>query len=108
MGCLWLQAKESEIFSGTGLIKTLKDTVTQHRNMVDDYHDVWYSEAITLAEEIEVEESLPRIYFKQFPVSDPSTYYKHFLTTAVLDYLNTDIPLRKYSIECPIENAIAR
>ena len=89
-----LQAKDNDIFDGMELIQTMKNTVNRHRNMIDNYHGVWYGQAINLAREIDVEESLPRICSKNFPVSDPSLYYKCSLTIPVLDHLNSDLNSR--------------
>ena len=89
-----LQAKNNDIFDSIELIESLKNTVTRHRNMIDNYHDVWYGEAINLAEEIDVEVSLLRICAKNLPASDPSSYHKCSLTIPVLDHLSSDLKSR--------------
>ena len=89
-----LQAKENDIFYGLELVQSLKNTVIRHRNNVDEYHKVWYEEALSLANTMDVEESLPKLRSRNIPVSDPLTYFKTNITIPILDYLDTELKSR--------------
>ena len=69
------------------------------RNQVSHYHDKWYSEAVALADKIQVKEEMPRTSRLQRhrdnpPASSASDYFKRALTIPLLDHLNADLAAR--------------
>ena len=55
-----LQLKERDILEGYNLIETLRNTIKHVLNEVDSKHKLWYGEAVTLSQELNVEEKMPR------------------------------------------------
>ena len=51
-----LQNKTIDVMDSLDLIQTLKNVLTQTRNDVDYYHDIWYKEALSLCEKVGIEE----------------------------------------------------
>ena len=67
-----LQSKESDILAGYKMIKVLRNTVQHVRNNIDSKHDIWYGEALKLANTLQVNESMPRINRRQIFRANPS------------------------------------
>ena len=81
-----LQAKNNDILDGIELIQSLKNLSNKTRTMVDSYHNEWYKRACQIAEEVGVEESLPRAGSRYNPSLSISNYYKKEITIPVLDH----------------------
>ena len=94
-----LQGKSIDIMDGIHLINSLKDNMILMRNSVDTYHDTWYKEALTLASEVDIEESKPRTVGKQtrranHPFTSISEYYKRVITIPLIDHFNLSLQTR--------------
>ena len=93
-----LQGKSIDIMDGIHLINSLKDNMILMRNSVGTYHDT-YKEALTLASEVDIEESKPRTVGKQtrranHPFTSISEYYKHVITIPLIDHFNLSLQMR--------------
>ena len=89
---LLLQVKSIDIMDGIHLTNTMKNDFTNFRNSIDSFHDAWYTEALDLAEKVEVEESKPRTVRRQTTRSNPPyksilEYYKRVITIPVVDHI---------------------
>ncbi|XP_046861158.1 52 kDa repressor of the inhibitor of the protein kinase-like [Xenia sp. Carnegie-2017] len=94
-----LQAKTCDVMDGMHLIESLKNLGILLRNDVDLYHGKWYSEAVSLAKNVDVDEKMPRtagrqVHNENHPSSSASDYYKKALTIPFLDHLNSDLQAR--------------
>lgn len=70
-------------------INAVKNTLTQYRQNVDSFHSLWFSAAVTLADEVGISQSMPRICNTQanrtnVPYKDPEEYYRRALTIPFL------------------------
>ena len=94
-----LQAKINDVMVGMHLIDALKGLGIRVRDQIDFYHDTWYSQAVALADKVDVDERMPRTASKQttrdnHPASDASEYYKRVITIPLIDHLNSDLKTR--------------
>ena len=81
-----LQTKSNDMMDGIHIIESLKNVVYLTRANVDSYHAQWYETAVTLAQNIFVDESRPRTCGRQqhrenVPAENISDYYKRVITT---------------------------
>ena len=94
-----LQGKSIDIMDGIHLINSLKKEIILMRNSVDSYHDLWYKEALQLADQVGIEESKQRTVGRQTtrsntPFEDISEYYKRVITIPLIDHLNASLQAR--------------
>lgn len=94
-----LQGKSLDIMDGIHLINSLKDNMILMRDSVDTYHDSWYQEALTLANELDIDESKPRTVGRQtkranHPFTSISEYYKRTITIPLIDHFNLSLQTR--------------
>ena len=94
-----LQGKSIDVMDGVHLITSLKNEVTRMRNSIDRFHDIWYKEALNLAQEISVLEWMPRTVGRQttrsnHPAQSISDYYKLTITIPLIDHLYTSLEAR--------------
>ena len=94
-----LQARAIDVMDGIHLIDSLKILTLSVRNQVDHYHDTWYDEAVALAQEIEVQEQMPRHARHQShrdnpPALSASEYFKRSITIPLIDHLISDLNAR--------------
>ena len=94
-----LQAKINDVMVGMHLIDALKGLGIRVGDQIDFYHDTWYSQAVALADKVDVDERMPRTASKQttrdnHPASDASEYYKRVITIPLIDHLNSDLKTR--------------
>ena len=94
-----LQGKSIDIMDGIHLINSLKDNMILMRNSVDTYPNTWYKEALTLASDVDIEESKPRTVGKQtkranHPFTSISDYYKRTITIPLIDHFNLSLQAR--------------
>lgn len=64
----------------------MKFKISMYRESVDRYHNIWYSSALELAGELNVDEKTPRFskYRSTPPHSSASEYYKNAVTVPLL------------------------
>ncbi|XP_057299418.1 52 kDa repressor of the inhibitor of the protein kinase-like [Hydractinia symbiolongicarpus] len=94
-----LQSKSIDILKGINLISALKKEVIDTRNSVDAFHNNVFSEAVAIANELDVTIKAPRICKTQIhrsntPFDSVSDYFKRSVTIPLLDFLNTSISKR--------------
>lgn len=94
-----LQSKVNDVMDGMHLIDALKGLGIRVRDQINFYHDTWYSQAVALAAEVDIEEKMPRIASRQttrcnLPASNASEYYKRVITVPLIDHLNSDLKTR--------------
>ena len=94
-----LQGKSIDVMDGVHLITSLKNDVTRMRNSIDRFHDIWYKEALNLAQEISVLEWMPRTVGRKItrsnhPAQSISDYYKLTITIPLIDHLYTSLEAR--------------
>ena len=94
-----LQGKTIDVMDGIHLISSLKDHVTVMRNIIDDFHNSCYDEALDLAQKVDVVEWKPRTTAKQTarantPCTSISDYYKKIITIPLVDHLNSSLTAR--------------
>ena len=87
-----LQSKSIDISDGLHLIESLKALVITRRQKVDEFHNKWYKEALTLTEKINITDIMPRvvgthIHRSNIPAGSVSDYYKRTITIPLLDHL---------------------
>lgn len=71
------------------VVAITKTQISKFREFVDKYHRLWYQEAIDLANQLDVEECVPRCVNRQknrnnMPAESPEEYYKRIVTIPVL------------------------
>ena len=91
-----LQGSDLDIFDGIHLIESLKSLCSKVRTEIDEYHQKWYTEAIGLAQSVQVEECKPRTVGRQINRANPpsdsvSDYFKKSCTIPVLDFLHSEL-----------------
>jgi len=94
-----LQGPTKDICEGLHLITSLRSLIQNIKCDIDNYHNLWYEKAISLAKEVEVFEKMPRICRRQIfrsnnPASTPSDYFKRNITIPVLDHLDNEFEKR--------------
>ncbi|KAI6651304.1 52 kDa repressor of the inhibitor of the protein kinase-like [Oopsacas minuta] len=80
-------------------IQCVKDTLKRTRFRVDNFHEIVYKEALLLASNVDVDESVPRLASRQqhrqnIPSDNTRDYYKRTLTIQMLDYHVTELDSR--------------
>lgn len=91
-----LQSSSIDVLSAIESIVSLKTLAQFMRDDVDSIHNKWYSIALSLAEEVGVQEWKPRNCTFQknrnnIPCADISEYYKRSITIPLLDNFVSDI-----------------
>ena len=91
-----LQSSSLDVINGFHLIESLKNLFIAVRNNADVYHNKWYSEAVALAQEVNIEERKHRTCKKQIhrdnhDVETVSDYFKNSLTLPIIDHLNLSL-----------------
>ena len=82
------------------LIDALTNLSITMRNEVDWYHDRWYIEAVALADNIFMEETMPRTFASKQkhrdnpPASTPFDYFKMSNTIPLVYHLNLNLKTR--------------
>ena len=94
-----LQSKSNDIINGFELIGSLIDLMSDIRVNIHNDHDEWYSETCTLAQKINVNESVPRTSAQKtarenFPAESPSYYYKLSLSIPLIDTVLNELKRR--------------
>ena len=94
-----LQSKSNDIINGFELIGSLIDLISDIRVNIHNDHDEWYSETCTLAQKINVNESVPRTCAQKtarenFPAESPSYYYKLSLSIPLIDTVLNELKRR--------------
>ena len=90
-----LQSKSIDICDGLHLIESLKALVITRRHDVDELHSKWYKKALTLSEEINITETMPRVAGAQIhrsdnPAESVSNYY-YYKTTIIIPLLESHV-----------------
>ena len=91
-----LQSSSLDVINGFHLIESVKSLFLTVRNSVQVYHDKWYTEAVALAREVNIEEGKRRTCKKQVhrdnhDVETVSEYFKQSLTLPIIDHLNLSL-----------------
>ena len=90
------QSKDNDILDEIHLIESLKSLAAYMRREVDYFHDIWYTQALSLAKDVNVLEAKPRtcrrqINWSNLPADDVSEYYKRSITIPLIDHLNSEL-----------------
>lgn len=91
-----LQGSNLDIFDGIHLIESLKSLCSKVRTQIDEYHQKWYTEAIELAQSVQVNECKPRTVGRQINRANPpsdsvSDHFKKSCTIPILDFLDSEL-----------------
>ena len=94
-----LQERTIDVMDGMHLIKSLIDTGLTIRTNMEWYHSGWYTQVISLAAKVNIQESMPRTTSRQTardnpPANSASEYFKRVITIPVIDHLNADLSAR--------------
>ncbi|XP_046853849.1 52 kDa repressor of the inhibitor of the protein kinase-like [Xenia sp. Carnegie-2017] len=93
-----LQAKTCDVMDGMHLIESLKNLGILLRNDVDLYHGKWYSEAVSLAKNVDVDEKCPEQLADKFTMRITHLLALQIITKgshySFLDHLNSDLQAR--------------
>lgn len=79
-----------DIASAQAELISLKAKVETYRSRVDQFHDIWFSEAVALAASLKVTLEMPRICGRQTGrhnsegMKTPSEYFKRAITVPML------------------------
>ena len=94
-----LQTKNADIIDGIDIVSSLKDLA--HSMLVDarEYHNDWYSRALKLAEQVNIQESKRRTCIRQVHRSNPNydtipDYYFKTVTVELLAHLCNQLEIR--------------
>ena len=110
---LTVQLQESAIDAGAAREKVSRLYVhlEKLRNEVDVRHELWYQEAVAIAESVQTKPHRPRIAGRQFhrantPADSPPEYYKRVVTIPFLDHLRSQIQTRFSETNLDVMNAV--
>ena len=110
---LTVQLQESAIDAGAAREKVSRLYVhlEKMRHKVDVRHELWYQEAVAIAESVQTEPQRPRIAGRQFhrantPADSPLRYYKRVVTIPFLDHLRSQIQTRFFETNLDVMNAV--
>jgi hypothetical protein len=84
---------------GIHLINSLKSFANIARLSCDVYHNKWYTEAVELANRLDIKQETPRTVGRQYyrnnvPAETPSEYFKRAVTIPILDHLKSELENR--------------
>ena len=87
-----LQKKSNDILQAYQLIESVKAQFHDIRANVDIFHEKWYKVALELAENVQLQESMPRscnrqVYRDNQLHSNCSEYYKYSITIPLVDHV---------------------
>ena len=110
---LTVQLQESAIDAGAAREKVSRLYVhlEKIRHEVDVRHELWYQEAVAIAESVQTEPQRPRIAGRQFhhantPADSPLEYYKRVVTIPFLGHLRSQIQTRFSETNLDVMNAV--
>lgn len=94
-----MQHVEQDYSSAMSYVTTTRDTVQSYRDNVDAQHSVWYQQAKTIAESLDIEIKKPRTCGRQthrsnVPADSVEDYYRKSVTIPFLDHLLEEINAR--------------
>jgi hypothetical protein len=94
-----LQGRYIDIVKAHQCVNLVHETLKDARRDIDPFHDNIYATALSLASDLNVEESRPRTTVRQqnrgnIPSSSTSEYYKRLLTIPILDHLILEVSER--------------
>ena len=97
-----LQAKDLNVAQSMDLTQSLKVTIENLRNFVENYHENWYNKAKKLAEKVDISEAnmtKPRtcsrqIYRANQPIQNTKEYFRVSLAILFLDHVSADLEYR--------------
>ena len=87
-----LQGRWQDIVRAVDNINSVKETIKDARENVDEFDSTWFEKAHLLASKVNVEYSHPRLTSRQTQRSNPPAssaieYFKRVLTILLLDHL---------------------
>ena len=94
-----LQGAHIDIIKGLSEINIMKRSLTTVRNLIDQYHNVWFEEASSIAENIGAAVCFPRIVSTQInrsniPATNAVDYYKRNIAIPFLDHILNELSSR--------------
>ena len=94
-----LQSEKNDIADGTNLIMSLVDEVTDIRENVDSKHDLWFSQAVSIANKMNIPVTKPRtnkrqIHRENHESDSVNTYFRVTVTIPILDTLKEELITR--------------
>ena len=94
-----LQGRYVDIVKAHKDVNLVLDTLKDARRNIDPFHNRIYATALSIASDVNVEESRPRTTVRQehrgnVPSSSTSEYYKRILTIPILDHLIAEVSER--------------
>ena len=98
-----LQAIDLDVVQSMDLIQSLKVTIENLRNSVENYLENWYSKAKKLAEKAGISKASMtkpwQIYQWNHPIQNTKEYLRVSLTIPFLDHISADLELRFHGNE---------
>ena len=94
-----LQAETKDIVQAVPEINSVKATLQDVRNNVDEHHGRWFAEVKELCAHVNTEPFLPRLCERQrhrpnVPAQSPSEYFRRTISIPVLDHLLLEMETR--------------
>ena len=94
-----LQAEAKDIVQAVSEINSVKATLQDVRNNVEEHHGKWFAEVEELCACVNTEPSLPRLCGRQrhrpnVPAQSPSEYFRRTISIPVLDHLLLEMETR--------------
>ena len=94
-----LQAEAKDVVQAVSEINSVKATLQDVRNNVEEHHDKWFAEVEELCACVNTEPSLPRLCGRQrhrrnVPAQSPSEYFRRTISIPVLDHLLLEMETR--------------
>ena len=94
-----LQGRSIDILEGMHLIDSIKSTMNDIRSNIDSSHDLWYNEAVSLAESLDIPVIKERTCGRQMnrnnvPFENTSDYFKRSVTIPFIDHVNSSLEKR--------------
>ena len=94
-----LQSEAKDIVQAVSEVNSVKATLHDVRENVDQYHSKWFADVQQMCDSIGVEPSLPRLCGRQHhrsnvPGQNPSEYYRCTITIPMIDHLLSELETR--------------
>ena len=94
-----LQGRYQDIIRAHSNIKSVTESLEDARKSVDTFHSMWFEEAKSIASELNIDPSMPRLSSRQRHranplATSPTEYFKLVVTIPLLDHLITELNQR--------------